>query len=56
MEVARTDVRWVRTWQTWHSGADLYKGAVVKTPQTWSLQGKASGEEMAGLSLWTGIS
>lgn len=30
----------VRTWQTWHSGADLYKGAVVKKPQTWSLQGK----------------
>ena len=56
MEVARTDVRWVRTWQTWRSGADLYKGVVVKKPQTWSLQGKASGEETAGPSLWTGIS
>ena len=56
MEVARTDVRWVRTWQTWRSGADLYKGVVVKKPQTWSLQGKASGEETAGPSLWTDLS
>lgn len=46
--MAKIDARWVRTRR---SGADLYKGIVVKKPQTWSLQGKASGEEMAGRSV-----